>query len=288
MRSDKFTAQEFANVDEKTVRDFGKEWSAFDHGEVEAGEIGHIFGEYFDIFPWHLVGDEGIGADIGCGSGRWARFVAPKVGYLHLVDASDEALSVAKANLGAFDNLNFICASVGDLPFDDQALDFVYSLGVLHHVPNTEDAVREIYKKLRPGGVFLVYLYYALDNRPVAFRLLWLISDFLRKVICRLPFSLKLLISQLIAAIIYWPLARIAKAVSAFGRDSSNLPLSYYKDKPFYVMRTDSLDRFGTRLEKRFSKLEIERLLSDAGFTDVKFSSTAPFWCATAIKSNTP
>ena len=49
-------------------------------------------------------------------------------------------------------------------------------------------------------------------------------------------------------------------------------------------MATDSLDRFGTKLEKRFTKKEIEKMLLDAGFVDIKFSKNAPYWVALAWK----
>ena len=49
-------------------------------------------------------------------------------------------------------------------------------------------------------------------------------------------------------------------------------------------MRTDALDRFGTRLEQRFSKIEIELMLTEAGFTNICFSDHMPFWCAVGTK----
>jgi hypothetical protein len=61
-------------------------------------------------------------------------------------------------------------------------------------------------------------------------------------------------------------------------------PLSYYRDKPFYVMRTDALDRLGTRLEKRFTRADISGMLHDAGFVEARFSDSAPYWCAVAIR----
>ena len=66
----------------------------------------------------------------------------------------------------------------------------------------------------------------------------------------------------------------------------SALPLSYYANKSFYVMRTDAYDRFCTRLEKRFRRDEIERMLARTGFKNVTFSSKQPFWCAVGIKSD--
>jgi hypothetical protein len=60
------------------------------------------------------------------------------------------------------------------------------------------------------------------------------------------------------------------------------VPLSSYRDQPFYVMQTDALDRFGTRLEKRYTRSEIEQMLRSAGFSRVEFNPDWPFWCAVA------
>jgi SAM-dependent methyltransferase len=46
------------------------------------------------------------------------------------------------------------------LPFADESFDFVYSWGVLHHSPNTSQAVREVFRVLRPGGVARVMIYH--------------------------------------------------------------------------------------------------------------------------------
>jgi hypothetical protein len=62
------------------------------------------------------------------------------------------------------------------------------------------------------------------------------------------------------------------------------MPLSYYRNKSFYTMRTDSLDRFGTTYEKRYSKVEIEKLLLLHGFHSIRFSNAKPYWCALAYK----
>jgi hypothetical protein len=51
-------------------------------------------------------------------------------------------------------------------------------------------------------------------------------------------------------------------------------------------MRTDSRDRFGTPLEKRFSKSQIGKMLESAGLEDIEFSDKAPFWCAVGRKKN--
>lgn len=272
------------NLDPKVVEAFGQEWSAFPQNQLDACTRQKIWSDYFSIFPWDRLPENAVGADVGCGSGRWAAIVAPRVGTLHLVDASHQALEVAQKNLSASRNVHFHCASVDDLPFEDGSLDFAYSLGVLHHVPDTRGAIRSIARKLKKGGIFLVYLYYSFDNRGMAFKCLWKVSDILRMGISRLPFSLRYAVTQLLAGAVYYPLARASWLLGRVGVPTSAWPLAYYGDKPFYVMRTDALDRFGTRLERRFSRQQILEMLSEAGFVDVRFSDRAPFWCAVGIK----
>jgi hypothetical protein len=131
----------------------------------------------------------------------------------------------------------------------------------------------------------LLYIYYAFENRKPVYRALWKLSDQMRAVVSRLPFGLRYYVSQMLAVTLYWPFARFARILESLGCLPVNWPLAYYRDKPFYVMRTDSLDRFGTRLEQRFTQAEISCMLMDAGFSDIKFSDRAPYWCVVGIKA---
>jgi ubiquinone/menaquinone biosynthesis C-methylase UbiE len=268
------------NIDTKTVIDFGAEWQQFDQTAMSATEAQKIFNDYFKMFPQNLLNQQTIGADIGCGSGRWAKIIAPKVAKLYCIDASKMALSVAKKNLHSLTNAEFIEASVDQIPLADASLDFAYSLGVLHHIPDTLAGIKACVSKLKPGAPFLVYLYYAFDNKPKWFRLLWKASDYLRKIISKLPFKIKLFITQIIALTVYWPLARTALIAEYLKLNVDNFPLSIYRHQSFYTMRTDALDRFGTKLEHRFTKKEIIDMLKDAGLTNIEVNSGAPYWCA--------
>jgi len=62
------------------------------------------------------------------------------------------------------------------------------------------------------------------------------------------------------------------------------IPLAYYRKHSFYTMRTDARDRFGTPLERRFSRECIEEMLRAAGLVDISFSPRAPYWCAVGFK----
>jgi SAM-dependent methyltransferase len=276
-----------SNLDPATVRGFGYEWTRFDQSKLAVEERDGFFNAYFRIFPWaRLPADGGIGADIGCGSGRWSLSIGPRIAHLHLIDASAQAIEVARANLRDMGNVDFHVASVDALPIDDSSLDFCFSLGVLHHVPDTASAIRSIASKLKAGAPFLVYLYYAFDNRPLWYHWVWRTSDLLRRLMANCPAAARGVISEMIATIVYWPLARSAAVLERFGALPSNWPLALYRNASYYVMRNDALDRFGTRLEKRFTRDQIRDLLESAGFTDVRFSDQAPYWCAVGIKAS--
>jgi SAM-dependent methyltransferase len=272
------------NLDEKTVRDFGQEWRQFDQSQLSPAERREHFDRYFAVFPRDRFHEGAAGIDIGCGTGRWAIEVAPRVGKLHLVDASPAALAVARTNLARQTNCEFHLASVEALPVEDGSMDFAYSLGVLHHVPDTLGGLTSCVRKLKPGAPLLVYLYYALDDRPPWFRALWRGSDLLRRLVSRLPHRAKWAVSTLVAAVVYLPFARAAKLLERRGRDVDGFPLGIYRHRSFYSMRTDSLDRFGTRLEKRFRRDEIQAMLEAAGLHQIRFSEDAPYWCAVGYR----
>lgn len=268
------------NADQQTVEGFGDEWSRFDQSEVDPSENRQLFDQYFSVFPWSALPANAVGFDAGCGSGRWAALVAPRVGHLHCVDASPEALAVARRNLRGADNVDFAVASVQDMPFADGSMDFGYSLGVLHHVPDTAAALHACVRKLKPGAPFLLYLYYAFDNRPLWFRGVWRASDVVRKVVSQLPHPARYATSQALAASVYWPLARTARVLEKLGVDVEVIPLAAYRSRSFYAMRTDALDRLGTQLEQRFTREEIATMMRSAGLGDIEFREEFPYWIA--------
>ncbi|MFV0282022.1 MAG: class I SAM-dependent methyltransferase [Rhodoblastus sp.] len=273
------------NFDASTVASFGDEWSRFDQSGLSEPEAQAIFDRYFAIFPWTTLPPGAEGFDMGCGTGRWAKMVAPRVGKLNCVDLSADALAVARRNLASMANVVFHNASVDAAPLPSGSQDFGYSLGVLHHVPNTSAAIAACARMLKPGAPFLVYLYYRFDNRPLWFRTIWRASEIFRAIISRLPQGPKSLATDAIAALVYWPLSRLARAAAALGLPVGPIPLSYYRDSSFYTLRTDSRDRFGTPLEQRFTRDEIRQMMSAAGLVDIHISDGEPYWCALGRKA---
>lgn len=273
------------NEDRATVEGFGDEWSRFDNIALTAEERAAVFAQYFARFPWGDLPPSAEGFDAGCGSGRWALVVAERVGRLHCVDASADALEVARRQLAGRPNCTFHQTSVSELPFGEASMDFGYSLGVLHHTPDPEDGLRACVRALKPGAPFLVYLYYRFDNRPLWFRTVWRLSDLLRRGVSNLPRPLRFAVSDAVAATVYWPLARGARLAESFGAAVDGLPLAYYRDRSFYVMRNDALDRLGTRLEHRFTRAEMQAMMERAGLERVTFNAHAPYWCGLGFRA---
>lgn len=271
------------NLDKKTVKSFGEEWVHFNQSGMTNDEASKIFKSYFSIFPFDKLSKFSEGFDMGCGSGRWAKFIAPKVGLLHCVDPSN-AIQVAQKKLEKFKNVVYHKKSLAKSGLNEKSQDFGYSLGVLHHVPNTKSAINSCVKLLKPGAPFLLYIYYNFDNRPAWFRYLWILSNYIRLIVNKFPKFLKFITCDLIAIFVYYPISRLALILNIIGFDIKNFPLYSYRSKSFYVMRTDARDRFGTPLEKRFTKKEIYEMMAQSGLEKIKFKNGSPFWTAIGFK----
>lgn len=273
------------NIDLKTVDGFGDEWVRFDQSELSESEQTKLFESYFSIFPWHHLPKDAEGFDAGCGSGRWAKMVARRVGLLHCIEPS-VALDVSRKNLASLGNCIFHNVGLEAMPVDDGSMDFGYSLGVLHHIPDTQAGIKSCVQKLKTGAPLLLYLYYAFDNRPRWFQTVWYLSDVIRGLISSCPYGLRYFFSQVIATFVYLPISRFSLVMEKMGFNVNNIPLSAYRKLSFYTMRTDALDRFGTRLEKRFSREQIKVMMENAGLERIEFSENLPFWCAVGYRKS--
>ena len=274
------------NIDHKTVEGFGDEWSRFDQEALSQQELQDLFNRFFRLFPFDSITSDAEGFDLGCGSGRWVKCFAPKIGRIHCIDPSETALSIAKQNLEQFANCEFHLASVEDIPLLDDSMDFGYSVGVLHHVPDTAAGIKSCVSKLKNGAPFYLYIYYSFDNRPAWFQMIWRASNCLRQVVSRLPYLARYSFSQVIAMLVYFPVARSLKILEMLGMNVQGVPLSWYRRRSFYSMRTDALDRFGTRLEKRFTAGQIREMMENSGLENICFSDAEPYWCAVGYKKS--
>ena len=270
------------NLDQQVIDSFGHEWSAFDYAESETDDaLDSQFLAYctpLDLTQFNSKSS--VAADFGAGSGRWASRLLPHFSLVYALEPSDGANKVLKNKFSKESRMTILQETVGANSIPAKSLDLAMSLGVLHHIPDTGLAIKDVASKIKGGGVFLCYLYYKLEDKPLYYRMLFWSSNSLRWVISRLPYALRRLIARVIATLIYLPLARTSKLLSNKGKDVSNFPLHHYANMPFVMLQNDALDRFGTRLEQRFSKREITEMLGKAGFdiSTLKFSDVEPFW----------
>ena len=277
------------NNESRVVRDFGDEWDRFnflDKDQLES--LREQFCKYINPLPAKLQNRKDLViADFGAGTGRWSYFLRDFAAKIYAVEPAEKAFRVLTSRFRDDSKVVLLHESVESNQIPEKSLDLAVSLGVLHHIADTQGAIQKVAEKIKPGGTFLGYLYYALENKPFLYRALWRLSDFIRKVISRLPKKFKLVLADFIALTIYLPLATISRILEKFGISVDSVPLHHYKDLSFHVMRNDALDRFGTTLEQRFTQAQILQMLTSAGFIQksVKFSSEEPFWTFSANKS---
>ena len=267
---------------------FGEEWSKFDHADLDNPDLQTLFQSYFSIFPWHELPPNAEGFDLGCGTGRWAHFVAQRVGFLHCIDPSAAALDVARRNLQMHSNCSFHCASVEEIPLADSSADFGYSLGVLHHIPDTQLGITECARKLKPGAPLadLSVLRLRQSSHMVSNASggspIWSADA---SALFHSPSDPLFATSLLHSSIGRWRAHQ--NVLEKMGVDVDSFPLSSYRNRSFYSMRTDALDRFGTRLEKRFTRKQIAEMMENAGFERIVFSDS-PCWCAIGYRKQQP
>ena len=270
---------EGTNIDNEVVKTFGEEWTKFkDYSDEEIRLAGAM---YFDILNDSIINKNTYALDIGCGTGRWTLCLSERIGFIEAIDPSD-AIFAAADLLKDVKNVRLTKASIETIPFPDETFDFVMSIGVLHHIPNTQQAIIDCVKKLKTNGYFYCYLYYNLEDKSIFYKSLFWISNLFRMFVCKFPPKLKRFTCDILAVLLYMPFVLLGRILNFMGlqRISKNIPLSDYTDKSFFVIRNDSLDRFGTKLEQRFSKQEVIDLMTKAGLSDIIVSESSPYYHA--------
>ncbi|PLX23296.1 MAG: class I SAM-dependent methyltransferase [Salinivirgaceae bacterium] len=277
------TDVEDKNIDESVVDSFGEEWQKFSHFSNE--EITKVGDMYFDIIDENIINKNTYGIDIGCGTGRWTKYLCDKIGFMEAVDPS-QAIFVADKLLKDKENVRLSMASTDNLPFNDETFDFGMSIGVLHHIPNTEQALKDCVKKIKRRGYFYIYLYYNFEDKGIGFKLLFNLANMVRFLVSKLPKVFKKFTCDLIAIFVYMPIVLFGRLCRFLGlrKFAKKLPLSFYQNTSFNIIRNDSLDRFGTSLEQRFSRKDITNMMKNAGLGEIVISDSAPYWHAIGKK----
>ena len=255
---------------EDVRRSFSEEWQSY---SAILPEHDAEFRAYFDLVDLADLKDALV-VDLGCGSGRWSAKLSPHCAAVVLVDFSD-AIFVARDNLAEASNAVFFRGDVTQLPFADGSVDFLFSLGVLHHLDRPCLPVARHLMRLGPRGLF--YLYYALDNRPPYYRYLLSTVTASRRALGRVESErVRRRLSRALAWGVYRPMVGVG-AVAAKAGVSAPVPLyESYRGKSIDRIEQDAYDRFFTSIEQRVSREEIRSTFS--GSFDVEFSDQEPYW----------
>lgn len=268
------TNQTVSNTVHKIATDiqysFGEEWQNYSDVLIEHQQE---FSQYFDIVNLDILKQKCV-CDLGCGNGRWSFFLKDICQTLILVDFSD-AIFAARKNLTGSSNCLFFMGDLQALPFADNFADFLFCIGVLHHLPTP--CLDEVRKLKRFAPQLLVFLYYALDNRPIHFQILLHWVTFLRQNLAKIHSpTLRQIVTTIGTYFFYLPLVYLGYILKPFHL-SSHVPLyDFYHDKGIERIKQDVYDRFFTSIEQRVARKEILQLRDT--FSTVTISEKLPYW----------
>ena len=229
----------------KTAESFGFEWTHFSemYPEWESN-----FREY--MFPLTAESFRGKKVlDAGCGIGRHAYYAAHYGAEVWAVDISDAVEVAARNTQGT--GAHVIQADLNHLPFPPESFDLVYSMGVLHHLPDPESAFRYLLSFVKPGGEFRMFLYWTPEQQPIKSVLLRAVSA-LRMLTVRMPHRLLYPLSYVAAFLVWtcfvWPYRACAR-IPMLSKLAVRLPLRQYSRYPFRTTVNDQFDRLSAPLK---------------------------------------
>lgn len=264
----------------ETARSFGYEWHNFPemYEEWERQFLDYMQPHAADFFPRKKI------LDAGCGNGRFAYYAAKYGAEVWAIDLGP-AVEVARRNTEAR-NVHVIQADLHDPPFELESFDFIYSIGVLHHLPNPEAAFQNLLRFLKPGGVVQIYLYWKAEQQPIKAAMLSGVTA-ARRLTTRLPHGVVHALAYPTAAVAFvffvWPY-RIFRRLPGFNRMAEDIPLKQYANLPFRVCVNDQLDRFSAPIENRYSRADVQSWLTRASLEAVSVFENFG-WIATGRKA---
>ena len=249
---------------------FGAEWQAYPQ---VLPEHKLEFDGYFDVVDVPALTGKRT-CDVGCGIGRWSYFLRHTARELVLVDFS-EAIFVARRNLADCPNAVFFMGDLTALPFRNDFCDLLFCIGVLHHLES--NALSEVRGLRRFAPQLLIYLYSALDNRPLHYRMLLPLVSALRLILARVEgTTARHILTEICMWAIYMPLIGLGWLLKPLGMHTRVPLFDFYHDKSLKRIRQDVYDRFFTRIEQRFSRAEIDGLRDT--FSEIMISPRLPMW----------
>ena len=245
------------------ARSFGFQWLTFRDTQLDTEQSRRSEADFrrrTGFKPEDLMGK--LVLDVGCGMGRFAEVATRWGAYVVGIDLS-LAPEAAVDNLAGRD-ATFLQADVFHLPFASESFDFIYSIGVLHHTPNCEQAFKILPQFLKPGGRIAIWLYSKYHN--------WYkMSDVYRNVTRRMP--PRLLHKLCYGVIPLYGVHRVLRKIPLIGRPASGVlayavPFAFHEDPKWRVL--DTFDWYSPWYQSKHTYEEVFRWFEDCGLEDLR------------------
>jgi SAM-dependent methyltransferase/uncharacterized protein YbaR (Trm112 family) len=268
----------------RTALSFGFEWSRFPEMYEEWHQSFLNYLQPHD--PTFFRGKRVL--DAGCGSGRFAYYAAKYGAEVWAMDLGP-AVEVARRNTEGAGNVQVVQADLHCPPFALESFDFIYSLGVLHHLPDPEPAFQNLLRFLKPGGEIQIYLYWDPEGQPLKSAMLSGIKA-IRKITTRLPHVAVHALAYPAAVAAFagfvWPYQVLRQFPGLKGL-AERIPMKQYAGFPFRVCVNDQFDRLSAPIENRYTRAAVASWFERAGLEELKISASYG-WVGAARKPLDP
>lgn len=248
------------SLESKVIRDFGEQWTSFERQDGEFVAPAHLEDILAPLMSLEELRGRAV-CEIGCGNGRFLRTLGLFAEHATGVEPSDAA-PLARAYTSDLDNVSVEQRSVYDLRDElNRSFDTVFCIGVLHHLPEPVRALEKMRALLRDGQSKLVVWVYGREGNELYLRFV----EPLRRVTTKLPHAFLRILAYLLAPIL-WLYIRCCRFV--------RLPMRAYMRNvlaklDFYYLVLNIYDQLNPGIAVYWTRSEVERLLTDAGFGNV-------------------
>ena len=256
------------NIKKDTMERFGYEWNKFP--DYRADNFLRF------ISPLSLpFFSKKIGLDAGCGAGRHLQQLSRYATEIFGIDLS-ESVEAAYKNTKGLSNVHIVQGDIEHLPFEENWFDFIYSLGVLHHLSHPQLGFKNLLLLLKPEGTILIWVYARTKQK--------IILEPIRRITSKLPDKLRYYLALICALIDYnflIKLYRMGNKISKIRPWLNFIVLPHireYAKYNFKVNLTDWFDRISAPISCFYRKEEIEDWFKQTVLRDVEISYLEGFW----------
>jgi SAM-dependent methyltransferase len=244
----------------RTLRSYSYQWRKFKEMFPHWEEV--FVDTVKPITPEFFAGK--VGLDGGCGFGRSIFYAATFGAEMIGLDLS-EAIEAARENTRHLPNVHLVQGDIFHPPVRRQALDFVYSIGVLHHLPDPKGGFLSLSRLLKPGAPMFIWVYLRGRGRQIK------VFNVMRAISTRMPLRLLNAACLGLAVGQYAAFVGPRKALEAIGAPSlgAHIPFSFYARYPFRTLHADWFDGLAVPLQNYYKPHEIAEWYREGGFERV-------------------